>query len=360
MLAAMVAPRVSIVIDNYNYGRFVGRAIESALAQTYPDTQVVVVDDGSTDASREVIGRYPGVVRVFKQNGGQGSAINAGFRASQGDLVIFVDSDDALEPEAAQRVVAAWQPGTAKIQYRLTMVDSAGHDIDLFPPRDVAFDSGDVVPLLLERGRYQTAVMSGNAYPRAVLERILPMPEPEFRIAADGYLVTLAPLFGPVVSIDEPLGTYRLHGDNAWASRGTASAQHFRRTLEHDLHRYDALARGARERGLVLSGEPGMRDWLHLENRLSSLVLDRSKHPRPSDLRVLLGLRGAQAMMKGAALPFRVRAMLAAWFLSAGLLPRPLAVAAVAWRMAPAERPWLLRKALPLLGLSTRRAPRAT
>lgn len=356
----MVAPRVSIVIDNYNYGQFVGHAIESALGQTYPDTQVVVVDDGSTDASREVIGRFPGVVRVFKSNGGQGSAINAGFLASQGDLVIFVDSDDSLEPDAAQRVVSAWQPGAAKIQYRLTMVDSAGQHIDLFPPRDIAFDSGDVVPLLLEKGRYQTAVMSGNAYPRAVLERILPMPEPQFRIAADGYLVTLAPLFGPVISIDEPLGTYRLHGDNAWASRGTASAEHFRRTLEHDFHRYDALAKRAAERGLALRGEPGMRDWLHLENRISSLVLDRGRHPRPSDARPLLGVRGAQAIANAPALPFRLRAMLAAWFLSAGLLPGPLAVAAVAWRMAPATRPWLLRKALPLLRLSTRRAPRAT
>ncbi len=356
----MVAPRVSIVIDNYNYGQFVGRAIESALGQTYPHTQVVVVDDGSTDSSREVIARYPGVVRVFKGNGGQGSAINAGFVASHGDLVIFVDSDDALGPDAAQRVVSAWQPGTAKIQYRLNMVDSAGRDIDLFPPRDIAFDSGDVVPLLLERGRYQTAVMSGNAYPRAILERILPMPEPEFRIAADGYLVTLAPLFGPVVSIDEALGTYRLHGDNAWASRGTASAQHFRRTLVHDLHRYDALAKAATERGLTLSAEPGMRDWLHLENRISSLVLDRGGHPRPSDSRLLLGLRGARAIADTPALPFRLRAMLAAWFLCAGLLPRRLAAAAVAWRMAPATRPWLLRKVLPLLRLSTRSAPRAT
>jgi glycosyltransferase involved in cell wall biosynthesis len=356
----MVAPRVSIVIDNYNYGQFVGRAIESALGQTWPDTEVVVVDDGSTDDSREVIARYPDVVRVFKSNGGQGSAINAGFAASRGDLVIFVDSDDLLEPHAVERVVEAWQPGAAKIQYRLIMVDAAGQTIDLFPPRDVAFDSGDVVPLLLEKGRYQTAVMSGNAFPRAILDRILPMPEPEFRIAADGYLVTLAPLFGPVISIDEPLGTYRLHGDNAWASRGTASGQHFRRTLEHDLHRYEALAKGAAERGLSLSGEPGMRDWLHLENRISSLVLDRSKHPSPSDSRLLLGLRGAQAMARSEGLPLRLRAMLIAWFLSAGFLPRPLAFAAVAWRMAPATRPWLLRKALPLFRLATRSAPRAT
>jgi len=356
----MVAPRVSIVINNYNYDRFVGWAIDSALRQTYPDTQVVVVDDGSTDGSREVIGRYPDVVRVFKENGGQGSAINAGCLAREGDLVIFVDSDDALEPDAAQRVVSAWRPGAAKIQYRLTMVDSRGRPIDLFPPRGIAFDSGDVVPLLLRIGRYQTAVMSGNAFPRAILERILPMPEPEFRIAADGYLVTLAPLFGPVISIDDPLGTYRLHGDNAWASRGTASAQHFRRTLLHDLHRYDALAKRAAERGLSLSDEPGMRDWLHLENRISSLVLDRRAHPRPSDSRFRLGWRGAQAIARSAALPWNVRAMLIAWFLSAGLLPQPLAAVAVAWRMAPETRPWLLRKLLPLLRLATRRAPRAT
>src|SRR5690242_15345928 len=76
---------VSIIIDNYNYGQYLQAAIESALGQTYHNIEVVVVDDGSTDDSREVIGRYDGrITAVLKENGGQASALNAGFVRSHG------------------------------------------------------------------------------------------------------------------------------------------------------------------------------------------------------------------------------------------------------------------------------------
>src|SRR5437764_1069566 len=90
-------PDVSVIINNYNYGRFLAEAIESALSQTLPATEVIVVDDGSTDNSPEVIGRYEGRIRsIMKSNGGQASALNAGFGASSGDVVIFLDADDVL------------------------------------------------------------------------------------------------------------------------------------------------------------------------------------------------------------------------------------------------------------------------
>ena len=67
---------VSIVIDNYNYARFLRQAVDSALRQSYPNTEVIVVDDGSTDGSRDIISGYKGKIRaVLKQNGGQTSAL---------------------------------------------------------------------------------------------------------------------------------------------------------------------------------------------------------------------------------------------------------------------------------------------
>jgi hypothetical protein len=83
-------PLVSILINNYNYAHFVTEAIESALAQTYRHVEIIVVDDGSTDDSREVIGRFGNLVRmVAKENGGQASAFNAGFAASKGEIICF-------------------------------------------------------------------------------------------------------------------------------------------------------------------------------------------------------------------------------------------------------------------------------
>ena len=91
----------TVVIVNYNYDKFVVDAIDSALAQTYEPLEVIVVDDGSTDDSRRVIAAYGDQIRtVFKKNGGQGSAYNAGWLAARGHFVLFLDSDDVLAPDA--------------------------------------------------------------------------------------------------------------------------------------------------------------------------------------------------------------------------------------------------------------------
>src|SRR5882757_10189722 len=119
---------VSIVITNYNYGRYLRSAIDGALAQTYPNVEVIVVDDGSNDGSREIIESYGArVVAIVKANGGHGSALNAGFEASRGEIVMFLDADDELLPEAAVQVVKAWRPGVAKAQFQLEMIDDRGN-----------------------------------------------------------------------------------------------------------------------------------------------------------------------------------------------------------------------------------------
>jgi glycosyltransferase involved in cell wall biosynthesis len=100
--------KVSIIINNYNYGHFLGAAIDSALAQSYAHTEVVVVDDGSTDDSREVIAGYGDRIRsIMKTNGGQASAFNAGFAASEGDVICLLDSDDFFYPNKVEQVVKA-------------------------------------------------------------------------------------------------------------------------------------------------------------------------------------------------------------------------------------------------------------
>ena len=93
-------PLVSVIIPCYNQGHFLGEAICSALDQTYPRVEIIVVDDGSADRTPEVARSYSGVRYVRQDNQGLSAARNAGFAFSRGEYVVFLDSDDRLRPEA--------------------------------------------------------------------------------------------------------------------------------------------------------------------------------------------------------------------------------------------------------------------
>lgn len=93
-------PRVSVVIPCHNGGRFLREAIESVLHQTYPAAEIVVVNDGSTDDTAAVARSYDQVRYIEQRNRGAPAARNAGMRSSTGDLVVFLDADDRLQPHA--------------------------------------------------------------------------------------------------------------------------------------------------------------------------------------------------------------------------------------------------------------------
>lgn len=97
---------VSIIVPVYNAERWIGRTLESALAQTFKDTEVIVVDDGSQDGSAEVVRRYP-VQYIRQENAGQAAALNAGLAVAQGEFIAFLDSDDLWKPEKLTACVAA-------------------------------------------------------------------------------------------------------------------------------------------------------------------------------------------------------------------------------------------------------------
>jgi hypothetical protein len=335
----MPTPWISIVVNNFNYARFLPQAVSSALAQTYENTEVVVVDDASSDESRSVIHGFGDRVRAVLQerNAGQGAAFNAGVKASRGDVVLFLDADDYLYPHAAATIAAAWKPGLSKMQYRLDLVDAQGSRIGLYPAAEVRFESGDVVPRLLAVGRYETTVTSGNAFSREALARVLPVPEADFRISADGYLVSVVPFHGEVGSIETSLGAYRLHGANAWAQGASDLKRQLHRALEHDKMKYHAIRMKAGQLGLVASPSLGMADTNHLSSRIAALVLEAHGHPYPSDRRAILALRGALATRSDSTAVSR-KAITIAWFLVVGFLPRPFAQRAVWWRLAPNSR----------------------
>ncbi|AYG63479.1 glycosyltransferase [Rhizobium jaguaris] len=335
---------VSIIISNYNYARFLRRSIDSALEQSHDDTEVIVVDDASTDETADVVASYGSRIKTClrKANGGHAAAFNTGFASSRGEIVLFLDADDYLYPNAVSEIVDAWEEDTVQAQFRLHLVDEDMQVRDVFPPQELPFDSGDVTPKLLQRGRYRTTVTSGLAFKRSALDAVMPVPEKDFRQGADGYLVTVAPLHGKVTSIESCLGAYRIHGANhsVFAEK---LGQRARWRMEHDFHRIDALLDQAAEIGLTVPEDVNLHDPVHLEERLASLCMDKSRHPMVSDSRFALGAAGAVASVKMNA-SFRRRAMQAAWFFSVGVLPGRMAKAVLSWKLVASSRPaFLLR-----------------
>jgi len=202
--------RVSIVINNYNYGEFVERSIESALGQTHPNVEVIVVDDGSSDDSVDKARAFGSRIQLItKSNGGQGSAYNAGFASVTGEIVIFLDADDWLHPNAASEVVAAWHSGVTKAQYRLAMVNRDGEPNGRYLPRTM--NDSDAMELVRRFGAYGSPPASGNAFDTQFLRKIMPLDESPWRTAADTVPIVLAPMHGEIVSIPKTLGSYRLH-----------------------------------------------------------------------------------------------------------------------------------------------------
>jgi len=125
----MPRPRISVVINNYNYGALIDRALDSALAQDEPCTEIIVVDDGSRDESRSVLERYRERVHlIFQDNQGQAAAINAGVRASRGEFICFLDADDWWAPGKLTAIVAAFNadPHISLVYHRLQPVLSDG------------------------------------------------------------------------------------------------------------------------------------------------------------------------------------------------------------------------------------------
>ena len=136
-------PLVTIVINNYNYGRFVSKAIDSALNQSYPAIEIVVVDDGSTDNSPELIGRYAGrVCHIATQNRGQASALSEGIANSHGEMICFLDSDDYFFDNKIEELVRVFQrlykeTSSFLLYHLLEIVNERGEELGDRIPRHI-------------------------------------------------------------------------------------------------------------------------------------------------------------------------------------------------------------------------------
>ena len=322
---------VDIIINNYNYGRFVEACVDSALGQTYGRVRVIVVDDGSTDDSRQRLCDYANRVDlVFKQNGGQASAINAGFLRSRGDVVIFLDADDVLHSAAAELVAAAFaeHSAAARVQYRQDVIDDEGRPTGVVQPEaHLRMLSGDLRRAELVCPLDLVWLRSGAvAFRSTALRRVLPIPEREFAACPDWYLVHLTTLVGDVVSLPDVATSYRIHGDNHYAiGEQRLDLRHVRQSIAYGAATTKALERFSDELGLERPHSE-ILSVSDVANRLVSLRLDPGAHPVDGDRRWSLPVLGIRAATRRVDVAVGMKLLFGAWFVAMSIVPRRLAI----------------------------------
>lgn len=203
-----VSPLVSIAIPTYNHGRYLPAAIESVLAQDYPHVELIVLDDGSTDNTSELLSQYEaGLFRWESQsNRGQSQTLNTAWEQASGELLGYLAADDILLPGAIRHSVDALQNrqeavGTYGDSY---LVSPAGNRLrhvaappfDLFELVRNAGDAGILTPAMIFR-RWAIEAVGGWSS--------------EFRREPDVDFILRLSLLGPLVPISHTLANYRIH-----------------------------------------------------------------------------------------------------------------------------------------------------
>ena len=215
-------PMISVIINTYNYGRYVEKAVTSALGQDFPaeDFEVIVVDDGSTDDTSFMLAPYmERITYLAKANGGQASALNAGFKIAKGDIIAFLDSDDFWYPEKLKKITGEFgRSGDIDVVYHyMHIIDKDGAVIgELKETRGaLRFEKWPLGRLLTGSMPFgpETSAISVRA---SCLRNIMPIPE-DIDICADWYINLLLPFYSREYAMcRQLLGAYRLHSDNYW------------------------------------------------------------------------------------------------------------------------------------------------
>lgn len=210
---------ISVVICNYNYDRYIVEAIESALSQDYSKYEVIIVDDGSTDNSVQIIREYQEkylkkIVAIFQNNKGQAAGFNAAFRIAKGEVVSFLDSDDFWLPGKLKFVNQYFSnfDDIGVLQHNLKIVSGEERTSQNF--RDILISGDYFAETQKKKSLPQFVPTSGLSFHRNTLEKVLPIPE-AFKTCADGYLTRTNFCYGNVYSDLKTHGCYRLHSSNS-------------------------------------------------------------------------------------------------------------------------------------------------
>lgn len=233
-----MTPKVSVVISSYNFGRYIGAALESVRLQTLPDFEAIIVDDGSTDDSHAVIGRYLDDDRfrlVRQRHAGQGRAKNRGIEESRGEFLAFLDADDYWLPHKLDRQMKQLRdPGLGVVFSRRTLIDEDGQP---FARPNESLPSGFV---LNEMFRQNFVCFSTAMLRRQVVEHVGWFDE-RLDLAIDYDFWLRAAKHYDFAFVDEPLAAYRIGHANL--SRRQLDRLHFALfIMQRFRNRYDGDA----------------------------------------------------------------------------------------------------------------------
>lgn len=297
--------RISVLVNNYNYGPYLKACLDSVLKQTEPPLEFIVVDDGSTDDSRVILKAYQDRAHIILQdNGGQAAAMNTGFQASSGDWVLFLDADDMLLPNALQVLEGELQTSFAKLHYPLLICDGHGGVFDQLPKSKSPLKGGNALALLKQDGALQTMPTSGNVFARSYLQSIMPIPENSFRICADAYLFYGNLADQEIAVLEQPLAQYRVHGKN-WYHRqsqfsGDAAAMRRKVTAMAQML---SLFQQQQLLDAKAEGSEYLLRFADLEALKFSIALQRMGEPLPESFNLSLQRLVALAEKRIATLP---------------------------------------------------------
>lgn len=241
---------LSVLIDTYNHERYIEQAIRSAIEQDFPasEYEIVVIDDGSTDRTPEIVRKFAPRVRLLqKKNGGQASAFNAAFPELRGEIIALLDGDDWFAPGKIPAVMKAFseRPEAAAVGHGYYE-----HHDDTQEERGWTPDGEQWINLstpenarAAHRG-WRFLLMGAHTVRRKTLERVIPIPE-ELVFCADGPII-MSSMAGGAYLLPEALSYYRHHAQNLCAVDPKADAERMRKrqlTLERAFEVSERLLR---------------------------------------------------------------------------------------------------------------------
>ncbi|HYU25722.1 MAG TPA: glycosyltransferase [Thermoanaerobaculia bacterium] len=270
---------ISVIMPSYNYARYLRQAIDSALGQTCAPLEVIVVDDGSTDATPEVLASYGDRIHVIRQkNQGVATARNTGIAAARGEYVAFLDSDDLWDPRKLELQVARFEadPSLGLAHSGVEMFDDAGNTLRVYREGKEGRIAAD---LLCFSPNVITLTGSNIMVPKRVAEEIGGF-DPRLPPSEDWDFCYRVAARYPVGFVADVLVRYRIHSTAAHRNIGrieTAMRLAFEKTFASADPTVQALRRhayGSLHRVLAGSYFQARQPRSFLRNLVASLRYD--------------------------------------------------------------------------------------